>query len=313
MWTEDKVAAGSAAPLWSAERPAAAVPGVAAVQSVQCEPLHGAVQVRSSESRQSAEPGWLQWIHWHARAELTTCLTHLSPTPANLYQPHLPAPAANLCLGHNCVHRTHRFYARLLKLCGTMEILHCAILFAVLVQGKLNKRWYLDFSTTSQDATIKIISFSLGHLFIHEKSHSKNGHTLWNWIFHCVNQKANCDSVKYVRVWYVGWADSIITFIRFSRASRWHFLHWIRLTSKFPSFTGRDKNAQHLPSGWLLLSLGCTEIKGRWLAVVNLYLNEIDSEYQLMPNKILERTHGFTHEFELLYVLCYRYQVIQYQ
>jgi len=40
------------------------------------------------------------------------------------------------CLGSKCINKTHRFYTRLLKVLGTMEILHCAILLAVLVQAQ---------------------------------------------------------------------------------------------------------------------------------------------------------------------------------
>jgi len=40
------------------------------------------------------------------------------------------------CLGSKCINKTHRFYTRLLKVLGTMELLHCAILLAVLVQAQ---------------------------------------------------------------------------------------------------------------------------------------------------------------------------------
>lgn len=47
-----------------------------------------------------------------------------------------PRKRERFCPGSKCVHKTHRFHTRLLKVLGTMEVLHCAILLAVLLQAR---------------------------------------------------------------------------------------------------------------------------------------------------------------------------------
>ena len=46
-------------------------------------------------------------------------------------------PSCLQCCGAKCSNSTQRFYHKLLTVLGTMELLHCAILLAVIIQGKL--------------------------------------------------------------------------------------------------------------------------------------------------------------------------------